>query len=164
MKGSLVIGRRRTAVIVGGLCQGGFWLRRAPGEKNKMPGSTVRENDPVRGAPTALPGTIPAFLWYNLVSAKHTTEAGDLNIKPLYDKNSVCPHCGGVFALRLLKKGFRLKCTNCRFFIYPPAGQIDEKLTKACLSQISEKIKEIEVALPKRFHRQKKDPTERDRP
>jgi len=38
-----------------------------------------------------------------------------------YDDNILCPKCGATMGLAVLKKGFRFRCTKCRFKIYPRA-------------------------------------------
>lgn len=46
-----------------------------------------------------------------------------------YGLNSVCPNCNNQLAFNSLQRGFRIKCTKCRFKVYPVAiEQIEQEL------------------------------------
>ena len=73
-----------------------------------------------------------------------------------YDEKSRCPKCGGILALNLFKKGFRIKCTECRFKIYPPPEQISEELKQGFLQQWNaEKIQPMRSAIESYIQRKR---------
>ncbi|MGE0156723.1 MAG: hypothetical protein AB7T17_06810 [Geobacter sp.] len=70
-------------------------------------------------------------------------------VEAIYTEDSVCPQCGGILAAKLLQKGIRLKCANCRFFVYPQPGQMSEQLLNALLAHVGHQIGDARTHLNK---------------
>lgn len=58
----------------------------------------------------------------------------------VYTEDSLCPECGSALAVKLMQKGIRLKCTKCRFFVYPRPEQMSESLTAGLFAHVGHHV------------------------